>query len=217
MKFSEYMAKILSVSSKLKKKLIYLYDKRDEISKSVVLYFADHKEPLLKLSIPVFIIFLGFYACHSSQSDIRHNIADLFVIVDEIRSSYADKPDYWGLSTEKVVKGDIIPKHFIKNNRVVLSGGLRILIGNGIRAETIMPRTLTFDIIAPDLTKAQCISYVETALTKEQLVALEQIAINNDAGSYVFSWGGENPLPVQKYASKDLCSDGKNTIIWTLK
>ncbi len=215
--FSEYIAKFLSELLSLKKKSLRFYNDRSRISRFIALYFVAHKELFFKLSIPIFIMFFGFYACCSSQNDIKNNIADLFVVADEIRLSYADKPDYWGLSTDTIIKGNIVSKHFNKRDRLILSGGLNILVGSGIKAETIMPRMLTFDIIASDLTKAQCIAYVETSLKDEQLVALEQITINNNSGYHIFSWGGENPLPVQKYASKDLCDDGRNTIIWTLK
>lgn len=71
------------------------------------------------------------------------------------------------------------------------------MVGSGEKAETVMPRVSTFDIVAPGLNKAQCISYAERILSEEELVVVEQITIVNSSGTYLFSWGGENPLPVK--------------------
>lgn len=193
------------------------YDKREEYLSRLKEFVVNKKELILKAGLPILIIIFGIYTCSSSQKDITRNISDIFTIAEDMRSYYADKPDYWGLSTESVLKNRIVQERFIKGNKLVLSGGLNILVGQGLTAETVMPRSQTFDIVAPALTKAQCISYAEYPLTKEQLVNIEQIIIGNDSREISFTWGGEYSLPVQTYKTKDICAEGKNTVIWTLK
>lgn len=175
-----------------------------------------HKENAIKVLLPVAIIFVGFYACTSSQKANDKNVNEIFLISDQIRDCYAGKPDYWGLSAEAVIKQDLISKQFMKNGKITLTSGKEIFIGNGKNADVVMPRSTSFDIILPKLTKAQCIAMAEADLTPEKQVKLAAIQIININGEYRFEWGGTHKLPIQQYASKDLCIDGENMIIWSL-
>ena len=171
----------------------------------------------IKLLVPLVIICFGYFACSASQRTITKNINNIFSIADEIRSYYSDKPDYWGLDTKFAITQKIIPSNFIKDDHLLLSSSTEVLIGNGENAETIMPRSLHFDIIIKNLTKAQCISYSEFVLDDKDLLSLNSISIINSSGEYLFEWGnGKNSLPVKKYATKDFCIDGKNTLIWSM-
>ncbi|MBP5697980.1 MAG: hypothetical protein J6W96_00440 [Alphaproteobacteria bacterium] len=179
--------------------------------------FTSYRITLVKVLIPLLIIVMGYYACSSSQRGIHQNMIDIFNISDEIRSYYANKPDYWGLDTHFVAANKIIPNKFIRQNRIILSSGAEIFIGNGERAEQVMPLSKSFDIILRQQTKAQCISYAETVLSKEQLLKINSIQIINMIGQYTFEWGGKYQLPIKKYATKDICIDGANTLIWSIK
>lgn len=193
---------------------------REEIvhkTSTATVFMNNHREAVLKALIPAVIIVAGFYACSTSQEKIERNMKDIFELSKEIRSYYADKPDYWRLSTKYLIASNILSQRYIHGNKIILDGGLNVLVGSGEKAETVMPRVSTFDIVAPGLNKAQCISYAERILSKEELVVVEQITIVNSSGTYLFSWGGENPLPVKKYASKSFCADTGNTIIWSIK
>lgn len=179
--------------------------------------FPNYKENALKAALPVLIIAIGFYSCSLSKKQISRNLHDIFVIAEEIRTAFANKPDYWGLSTDFVIRNRIISRKYVKNSRLILGGGMIVSVGSGKNSEPVMPGTAQFDISAHNLTKTQCISYAESVLSKEQLLALEKIEIINETGDYIFTWGGSLPLPVRKYAGKDLCIDGKNTVIWSIK
>lgn len=179
--------------------------------------YPSYKETALKTVVPVLIVVVGFHSCSSSQKEITRNVRDIFIIAEEIRSAYAEKPDYWGLSTDFAIRNHIIPHKYIKHSQLMLSGGLTVSIGSGKDSEPVMPRTAQFDISAHGLTKAQCISYTESILSKEQLLTLEKIEIINKMGDYSFTWGGALSLPVKKYAAKDLCAEGKNIVIWSIK
>lgn len=176
-----------------------------------------YKQVVLKTLIPLFIVVAGYASCTISQRQIFKNIQDIFSISDEVRAFYTNKPDYWGLNSEFAIKNNIIPSNFIKDNKIILGNGLELLIGNGENADTVMPLSQSFDIVLPQLNKAQCISYAEAPLIQDNLLKLLSIRIVNTSGDYLFEWGGAKTLPIQKYATKNMCADHKNTIIWTIK
>lgn len=209
--------KKLSDISQIKSGLFSKNGKYYPIIAGISSFFSAQKSNIIKILIPFLIIITGYYACSSSHKTTSADLHDIFAISDDIRSSYADKPDYWGLSTESVIKNKVISSTFIRQNKLILSHGMEIQIGNGEQAEIVMPSSQNFDIILKNLTKAQCISYAESSLTEEQLLKLEKIDIINQLGSYSFEWGGERRLPIQKYITNDLCIDGSNTLIWTFK
>ncbi len=175
-----------------------------------------NKETTIKAVLPILVVAVGFYACTASQKTINKNVNEIFLISDQIREHYANKPDYWGLSTETVLQNKFISPVFIQNGKIMLSGGKEIFIGNGQNADIVMPRSTSFDIILPKLTKAQCIAMAEAELASENEVKLTAVQIINAGGEYLFEWGGVRRLPISKYASKDLCIDGDNTLIWSL-
>ena len=62
----------------------------------------------VKIFIPFLIICVGFFACSRNQKVIYNNIICIFSISDDIRAHFSDKPSYWGLSTEYVLKNNIM-------------------------------------------------------------------------------------------------------------
>ena len=184
---------------------------------NVTTFIRHHKQNCIKLAVPLLIILVAYHACSAAQRAIKQNIQEIFVISDEIRTHYANKPDYWGLGFEEIIKQKLIPGKFLKNNKIVLSSGIPIAIGSGANADTVMPFSQTFDVVLKNLNKAQCISYAEAPLSDENLIKLYSISILNSSGSFVFEWGGDRKLPISRYATKDLCTDAENTLIWSIK
>lgn len=188
-----------------------------KIFENSIHFLNTYKKNFLKIVLPIFIVGISYYACSSSQSTINKNIKEIFSISDNIRAYYADKPDYWGVSTKSLIDNKIIPNKFIYQNKILLHGKTEILIGHGERAEVVMPLNQYFDIVMPNLNKAQCMSYAEAQLLQEDSLKVYSIRIINMLGDYLFEWGGGRPLPITKYATKDLCIDGQNTIIWSIR
>jgi len=185
---------------------------------TLALQTALRRENVIKLLIPLLLIFLGFHSCSSLQRQVSRNISDIFLLSDDIRSHYTGKPDYWGLSTAKVLQENLIPAKFIRDGKLLLSSGEEIFVGTGKEADIVMPRMTTFDIILPHLNKAQCIAYAENKISMENQVKLQQMSIVNATGIYSFEWGAEKySLPLKKYASKDICDNSDNVIIWTIR
>ena len=177
-----------------------------------------NKDEFIKIGIPFIVVLVGFYSCSFLQRNIKKNINDIFLISDDIRAYFSNKPDYWGLSTSYVVTNSIIDKKFIDKNKITLKDGKEILIGNGINGDVVLPREESFDIILKKLNKSQCISYLEAKLNDTNQMKLESISVVNSISSTNFSWGSKNnPLPVKSYTGKDFCIDENNTIIWSIR
>lgn len=185
--------------------------------KRCMLFFQAYQRTIIKFSIPFLIIIILLYSCLSARRVVNHNLTTIFELANNIRLYYSNKPDYWGLSTNVLINNDVIPSQYVEHNVIRLENGVRILFGEGYSAEPVSPRALTFDIIMPNLNKAQCLSYAEALLSGQQLLVLDKLTIYNDLGTFPFTWGGENSLPIKKYSSKNYCMKGSNTIIWSLK
>lgn len=188
---------------------VYIAQGRDFLSHNYII--------ILKFALPCLLVLFILYSCSASRRILSQNITSIFAIADEIRTYYQSKPDYWKLSTQVLTENSVIPSDFLADGDVVLNGDYKLLFGEGADAQPASPGARTFDIILPNLNKAQCISYVEAKLSDENLLALEKITIHNSSGEYVYTWGGKYTLPVPKYSSKDLCQSDENIVFWTLK
>lgn len=188
------------------------------------LYIDDNKDFLktnkifiVKATIPCLVIALLFYSCSSSRRAVTDNVTSIFKIAEAARTYYNNRPDYWGLSTDILVANEVIPNQYLRDKNIVLEDDIHILLGEGYQAAPVSPRMLTFDIVMPNLSKAKCMAYAEAVLSEQQLLVLDKLTIFNDAGNAVYTWGGENTLPVEKYTSKNFCINGANTLVWSLK
>jgi hypothetical protein len=178
---------------------------------------VSSKALLLKLAFPLFIICCCFYSCVRSQRLVTQDVKDIFTISDIVREAYITKPDYWGVSTKDALNQDMIPNNYLHQGHIVLKSGKEIFLGSGATPAVVMPRSQTFDIVIKNLKKGECIAYAEYNIPQEEIIKLQQIHIVNDVATYTFEWGGENSLPVSKYATKDMCQKQGNSLIWTIK
>ena len=178
-------------------------------------YLSNNFELLLKFIIPLLIVLLGYFGCTYNQRKIASNLISIFDIAKEVRLSYSNKPDYWGLSTEYVIKNKLISHKFINNGKILLEKNKEIFIGSGVDANIILPQQKSFDVVLKDLTKAECISYLEAYITPENQVNLSKISVFNSK-EYIFNWGDSvYSLPIKKYIGKDICADVHNSIVWS--
>ncbi len=217
-KFLPFYLKLRNLLTSYKVVVVNMYssDLRDYFLRGKE-YLLKNKNLVIKVSIPFLLITILFYSCSSSRRALSFNLDAIFRIAEYTRVYYADKPDYWKLSTDTLLHDKVIPIQYVKDGNIVLKDDIYILLGEGFEAAPVSPRSVTFDIVMPNLNKAQCLSYAEAQLTKSQLLVLDKITIHNSNGTFVYTWGAENPLPVEKYSSKNFCSNRNNTLIWSLK
>ena len=81
-----------------------------------------------------------------------------------------------------------------------------------------MPSNNSFDIVLSNLNKSSCIGLVEAEINKNQQLSLQKITVINSLGNTEFVWGDKNhPLPVAKYATRNICQPTGNTVLWTFQ
>ena len=63
----------------------------------------------------------------------------VMTIAENVRQAYRAKPSYWGLHTNKAIQEGLIPAGMIKNQMAINALGQKILIGQGINGDMVMP------------------------------------------------------------------------------
>ncbi len=184
----------------------------------VVLRSDIYREKIYKILFVLFIIIVGYFSFTFSHSIANKTVEDIFKISDNIRQFYVDKPNYWGLDTQKVLKENIIDEKYIKDNKISIGKDISVNIGKGKDANTLMFIDNSFDIVIKGLNKSKCISLIEAEISKENIVKLHKITLFNSNGEFNFEWDeGKYSLPVKEYIAKDICSDVDNIVLWTVE
>ncbi len=133
-----------------------------------------------------------------------------------IRKFYRNRPGYWGLSTDSVLKNNLTP-YFIENGGKMFNAlGKQVLVGQGADGGIVMPGARSFDIAYADLDKTECEQLAEFQFTENQSLGLLSITILSEKQQTVFSWGGENKLPITGEDAGRHCGK-KNILLWTFE
>lgn len=135
---------------------------------------------------------------------------------EEVRRYYHNRPDYWRLNTETVVREGIAPQGMIFDGKIKNALGNDVLVGNGFDGAMIMPGTRSFDIIYKNLSKKDCIALAAYPYNEKQKLGLLSITIKNGEDVSNFTWGGENELPITVDNAKSRCGDGSD-ISWNFE
>ena len=175
-------------------------------------------EKVCKFLIVFLILVIGFMFFANSKSFANKTIKDIFYISDNVRQFYVEKPNYWGLNTQTAIRENIVDSKYILKDKIVLGKGLSVLIGKGFQADTLMFLDNSFDIVVNGLDKKNCISLIEADISKENIVKLREISLQNSKGLFSFRWeDGKYSLTVKKYIAKDICSDVNNSLLWSVE
>ena len=177
-----------------------------------------NRNQINKVVTVIFIVLAGVSLCTFSKVGTNKSISDVFTITDSIRQHYIGKPTYAGLSTDYVISEKIVDNRFIRDGKVIIGKNINVLIGKGKNASPLMFFDNSFDIIAKDISKVDCISLVEANIQEENIVKLQKITVINAKGEFSFQWNdGQYSLPVKKYSAKDICNNGENVVIWSVE
>ena len=164
---------------------------------------------IIALCLLAAVISLSYVLFHNPHKDLH---AAILKTADNIRSYYRDHPSYWKLSTETAAEASLIDRKLLEQAKSSWH------IGQGVKGETSMPNDESFDIALNKLGKSACINLSELSISKKQQLGLQKITIINDAGNTEFTWGDEeHPLPIDRYATRRLCTPDGNTVIWTFQ
>ena len=152
------------------------------------------------------LVVLGYLLMYNPHKSLHNAV---FKTAERIQSYYRDQPGFWKLSTQ-TAHDNKLDKPILKYRQEY-----DVQIGQGLDGSGSLPNDLNFNIVLKNLNKSACINLTENPATGEYLLMLQKITIVNENGETEFSWGGENSLPIKKYAARKICLPTKNTIVWT--
>lgn len=140
----------------------------------------------------------------------------IYQLSQNIRRTYQIRPDFWGLSTQSVIKQKIYPSDMlIDSNNLIGYFGNKVVVGSDINGTPVMPTSKQFIIAYKDLTKPQCVGLVSNKFTQEFWLGVGRVSLINNQKVYDFSWSDtENILPISKSKAKELCLDNNNNIVF---
>ena len=173
-----------------------LDDFKDNAMKSVLLIVA--------LLIAMFCLFYVFH--HNPHQTLQN---DILISASKIHSYYREKPGYWQLSTNTAFEDGLIADSLQQYKEY------DVQIGQGLNGESGLPSDMSFNIVLKHLNKSACINLSELPVSKNAQLILQKITIINDAKTAEFEWGSENPLPITRYTTRDICQPAENTLVWT--
>ena len=120
------------------------------------------------------------------------------------------------LGYKPVLSGWLIPAGMIKNQMAINALGQKILIGQGINGDMVMPGMSGFDVVYPNISRKYCVLLLSYQFKEQQLLGLKSITLDNGEEQTVFVWGGENPLPISREQVVSRCK-AKNTLLWSFE
>lgn len=154
------------------------------------------------------LICLGYIFGRNPHLDLQQGV---WQTAQKIHSYYRDRPGYWQLSTNTAKEDELIAQELLQYKEY------DVQIGQGVDGENGLPSDLTFNIVLKHLNKSACINLSEMPLPKDIQLILQQISIINEEHHTEYSWGGDDALPIAKYATREICAPRDNTLIWTFQ
>lgn len=135
-------------------------------------------------------------------------------LTQNIRSFYRTKPDAWGLNTASAIKNHLVSEEML-NGRVVQNAlGKEVLLGADILGNMVMPGNRNVVIVYKNLSKKECEEIAVLPFDEKMQLSLNAITIVNEQ-EHIFSWGGENLLPVSSKKAGEVCQKA-NDILWDI-
>lgn len=150
------------------------------------------------------------------QADVgtRQAADELVRLSGNVRRYYQNRPDFWGLSTDTVIKNKIYPQEMLQNGRLNGFFGNDVLIGRGPNAEVLMPGARGFDIIYKNLNKKQCAELASYKFDEKFWLGITGITVDNGKEQRYFTWSDkEFALPIKKNFVQNICKSA-NMLIW---
>lgn len=171
------------------------------------------QRPYLKNIVLILLVLLAFGCLsyvfiHNPHQDLQQGVWQTAL---KIRSYYRDQPGYWQLATNTAKEDGLIAQELLKYKEY------DVQVGQGMNGENGLPSSLNFNITLKHLNKSACINLSEAKLNTDIQLILQKISIINEEREVEYFWGGDFALPIQKYATRDICAARENTLIWTFQ
>lgn len=193
-----------------------MYNTKD-ILYNTISFVKKYKLILISMVLSTVIIIWGVKLFADKKEAKIYEICakQLIEISQNIVKHYQTSPNYWGLSTEVVIKEKLYTNNMKATNDTLLNIlGKPIKIGADEYGNVVMPTAKNFVIAYTDLNKKQCIEIGSQKFNKSFWLNVIKITIKNDKHTQDFLWGSKNyDLPINRIKLKDLCQENNNNII----
>ena len=150
----------------------------------------------------------------SEQKDeyVQKSALEVVELSNLIRKGYQNRSDYWGLSTESLIKNGIVPASMIKNNELINLYNKEIEVGN-ISGGMLMPGSRSFNIIYLNLDRRECVDLASYKFDEKFWLGVMSVTISHNDTMTTLNWSSEPLLPINKKQARIICRNS-NKIIW---
>lgn len=166
-----------------------------------------------KLWLGAAVIFGLWLIWPASGSRVKPAAEQILQLAAQIRQEFQSKPDFWGLSTDWVIKNQATPQGMLKKGQIINALGRPVLVGGGNDGQVLMPGSRSFNIIYPNLSFADCAKLAAYPFSEQQALGMLSLTIINGGQEYTYGWGAENSLPLGLKTAKSVCK-GQNVLVW---
>lgn len=159
---------------------------------------------------------LIFIFVNIKENKIYKNAGEQIIELSQnIIESYKIRPDFWGLSTNEVIKKKLYTHNMkTENNKLIGYFNNIVEIGSDDNGNIVMPTEKHFVITYKNLTKNQCFGLLSQKFNKTFWLTINKITVKNDIISQDFTWGNTDfALPITKKNLEKTCVSDKNVII----
>lgn len=138
-------------------------------------------------------------------------------IAQSIHKHYAQKINYWGLSSQYLLDNNILT-NFSYNERKLLNAlGKKVEIGQNENGDSVLPGQRNFVIAYTDLSVRECVTLAAYQFEHPEEFGLLSISIKNKDFNQSFDWGqGDFNLPISRQTAKKFCRNN-STVLWTIE
>jgi len=176
------------------------------------------KEKIIKLvwlTSVALILLVGIILClQRPRLEIIEANKEIAKMAENIRAHYRNRPDYWGLNNGEVIKKNLYAGK-MNNNQIIGKLNKVIIVGGDAKGGQVMPGQRNFMLGYQKLNRAECEQLASFRWTEESKLGLISLTIENNAGTYEFSWGNKG-LPLSRSRAKRHCGE-ENSIFWTFE
>lgn len=160
------------------------------------------------------VIILGIILyLHKPSKEVLQANNELVETSKKIRDYYRNKPDYWGLNSNEVIK-NLLYSGKINNNQIINSIKKAVIVGADRDGVTVMPGQRSFAITYKNLNKKECKELASFNWKTQDNLGLISMKIYNE-NNYEFNWG-ENGLPLSRNKADMSCQE-VNDILWVFE
>ena len=202
----QFLQKIKATLQKIKQKLLSKY------------FWKRNRNVFLVLVSILVIVALLFVLLIDEQKDVGAKEAgtELSTLAQNIRRYYKIRPDFWGLSTQEVVKKNIYPSAMVTESENLYGYfGTLTTIGADENGTPIMPTGRQFAVAYHNLTKPQCIGLGAYKFAQEFWLGVKKVSVITEKQTYDFDWGNNDfKLPLEKSQLKGACAPRNNTLVF---